>query len=108
MDDQRKDVKILLGIKDDSFDAEIDAALLDAEEFICRYCRVNEVPKGLRRVKAAMAAELYRERSIGKAEKSGCVKSIKEGDVGITFGERGNEIFGDFSESLNSYRRAGW
>ena len=108
MTGQRQNVKILLGIKDDSMNDEIDASIEEANEFICCYCNIDKVPEGLKRVEAAMAAEIYRERAIGKTEKSGFVKAISEGDVGMTCSENNHSIFSDFSERLNSYRKVGW
>ena len=108
MTGQREAVKAILGIKDGSLDAEIDIAVAEAEEFICCYCNIKEVPEGLKRVEAAMAAEIYRERCIGKTEKSGGIKAVYEGDVSVTFGDGKNAFLDDFSERLNRYRTAGW
>lgn len=107
--EEREAVKAILGIKGDELDGAVDIAVGEAEEFICRYCNISEVPDELKRVEAAMAAEIYRERGIGKTEKSGGIKAVYEGDVSVTYNSvEGGGFLNDFGERLNAYRKAGW
>lgn len=77
------------------FAAERSVSMMQA------YCNRRDLPEELWSVGVALA-----ERLLERAD----VKSIKEGDVSVTFAERGNEteLLSDFRAELDRCRRADW
>lgn len=76
------------------------------------YCGREELPEGLWRVGVSLALWIYDSRP---EERSGGAKSIREGDVAVTFGdtafgtqEKEREMLGYFSVELDRWRRMGW
>ena len=80
-------------------------------EMMQAYCNITEIPEGLLGVGVALAGMLL--DSGAAAIPSSKAKSIREGDVSVTFAEGGNkadaqEMLGCFKVELDRYRQMGW
>lgn len=76
------------------------------------YCGREELPEGLWRVGVSLALWIYDSRP---EEMGGTAKSIREGDVAVTFGdaaftmqEKEREMLAYFSVELDRWRKLGW
>lgn len=104
-------LKQLLGIADESQDAELEFIILDVEETIKNYCNLTEVPEGLLQTSYRMAMDLYRNENIGHEESAlGSVSSISEGDTSTSFRRYADDHFKDtvlknYSPLLSRYRK---
>ncbi len=100
------ELKAVVG--ENAADEEVKFAAATAEEYIKNYCRVENVPEGLKYTALNMAVDFLRARKL--AENDG-VKKIEEGDVAVTF-EESKKGFDDVTESykpmLDLFRKAGW
>jgi len=77
-------------------------------EMIRAYCSIKEVPEALLGVAVTMAGKML---DSGTAEASRQAKSIREGDVSVTFAEGTDseaELLGCFRAELDRYRRMDW
>lgn len=106
-------LKMLLGKKDKEEDSILLYLIQQAEDFILNHCHVEEIPKGLETTLVNLAADHYRLEGWGKEQVEGIVKSIKEGDISVSYGSF-SELNGDvnflkdYISQLNQYRKAGW
>ncbi len=89
--------------------------LSKGQDMILNYCRLRELPDALENVLLNMCVDLYRAEQLGKAQVSGTVKSITEGDVSVTYGSatsasenKGMDFLKDYTKQLDRYRKAGW
>ena len=110
-------LKVLLGIELMSTDKDAYVAfVLDkVGDMVCNYCRIEEVPQGLKNVVLNMGVDMYRAEGLGKEEAQGAVKSITEGDVSVSFGsstssaeDSGMVFLRNYTAQLDRYRKAGW
>ena len=91
--------------------AAIEFAAGRSEEMMKAYCNITELPEELAGVGVALAGMIL--DSGADATPSHKAKSIKEGDVSITFAEGVNgvdelEMLGCFKVELDRYRRMDW
>lgn len=89
--------------------------LTKGQDMILNYCRLKELPAALETVLINMCVDIYRAEQLGKAQVSGTVKSITEGDVSVTYASatsvsenKGMEFLKDYTKQLDRYRRMGW
>ena len=82
-------------------DGLLDFAAERSVSMMQAYCNRTDLPEELWSVGAALA-----ERLLDAAD----VKSIKEGDVSVTFaeGRAETELLADFRTELDRFRRADW
>lgn len=100
----------LRGNEKDSF-AAMEFATLRSEEMMKAYCNIPELPEELIGVGAALAGMVL--DSGAAATPSTKAKSIREGDISVTFAEEVNgadeqEMLGCFKVELDRYRRMDW
>ena len=91
--------------------AAIEFAAERSVEMMKAYCNLEKVPEELLGVGVALAGKLL--DSGAAATPSRKAKSIREGDVSVTFAESGNgreeqEMLHGFREELDRYRRMDW
>ncbi|MBR5467931.1 MAG: hypothetical protein IKU80_01740 [Firmicutes bacterium] len=80
-----------------------------AERLIKNYCGIEEIPEELEETLLDMACEIAKKCAYGEDGQGGSVKSIKEGDVSVSFG--GDDGFlglKDFEKQLMAFRRLKW
>ena len=97
--------------KDETDLAAMEFAAGRSEEMMRAYCNIEEVPEGLLGVGVALAGMLL--DSGAAVTPTSKAKSIKEGDVSVTFAEGSNgadeqEMLGCFRVELDRYRRMDW
>ena len=91
--------------------AAMEFAAGRSEEMMKAYCNIEELPEKLLGVGVALAGMLL--DSGAAAMYSSKAKSIKEGDVSVTFaegvsGENEQELLACFKVELDRYRRMDW
>ncbi|MBR1696637.1 MAG: phage head-tail connector protein [Anaerovibrio sp.] len=110
------DLKPLLGLEvtDTSKDSVLTFILGNVTEFICNYCHIVEVPKGLEYTAYRMAMDIYRNEGLGEADSEdtpGRVTSIDEGDVKTSFAASRfdssyvHSLLKVYTPQLNRYRK---
>lgn len=108
-------LKSLLGVDGSEKDILLQFALDRAEDTICNYCRISDVPEGLETVWLSMAMDFYRTEGYGNEAVPSEVKSITEGDVSVSFGSMASATenaavswIKSYEPQLRRYRKAGW
>ena len=112
-------LKMLCGIDagDTSKDAVLGFMLDDVSEIICNYCNISRVPEGLKNTAYRMAAELYRNESLGgiSTASTGPVTQITEGGDSVSFATTGgadsnyaNSLIKAYEAQLKRFRRLAW
>ena len=91
--------------------AAMEFAAGRSAEMMQAYCNIDELPEELLGVGVALAGMLM--DSSAAATPSQKAKSIKEGDVSVTFaegvsGESGQEMLACFKVELDRFRRMDW
>ena len=91
--------------------AAMEFAAERSEAMMKAYCNIAEIPEELLGVGVSLAGRLL--DSGAAATPSAKAKSIKEGDVSVTFGESVNgtdqqEMLSCFRVELDRYRRLDW
>ncbi len=87
-------------------DEKMEFAAERSVEMMEAYCGRKDLPEELAGVGVSLAAKLL-ERGVGASE----AKSIKEGDVSVTFAEgvsEESEMLEGFKAELDRYRQMGW
>ncbi len=100
------DVKALLGITDDAYDAAAEIIIEQTAAEICAYCRIDEVPSEMYGLAALMCAEELRRGGYAGFSDGAGVKSVAEGDTEITYSERDTEasVFELYRKRLDPFR----
>lgn len=100
-------LKLLLGITDETQDALLALILEEARDYILVYCRRETFPPQLESLVPRMAAALYRHNGYGQAEIPQTVKSVSQGNRSVSYEvQSAAEVFERFHKLLNPYRRA--
>lgn len=90
-------------------DAAYDFAAESAEEIVCNYCNVDQVPDGLVNTTMRIAADLLRKGQYGSGDVPTTVSSIKVGDTTTSFTPLSDsetvEVIANYTKTLNRYRR---
>ncbi|MCC8160117.1 MAG: phage head-tail connector protein [Oscillospiraceae bacterium] len=99
-------LKTLLGITDDEQDAILSLLVLDAENMIMGYCRIDFIPSQLESLIPMLAADMYRGKGYGSAEKSSAVKKIVEGEREVEYAEEESvtDFLAAYYERLKPFR----
>jgi hypothetical protein len=89
--------------------AAMDFAADRSVELMKAYCHCKELPEELRGVGVSLAGMILNSGSMA----SGQVKSVREGDVSVTFAENADgrdtsDLLGCFQTELDRYRRMDW
>ena len=112
MDRLLEKLKLMLGYSDTEQDELLQLLLDQTSQFICNYCRLEQVPEPLEPTLLNMCADRFQRGDYGQAEKQGLLNSIQEGDVSLGYSydtslwqEQG---ISQFQEQLNLFRKAGW
>ena len=110
---QEKILAKLMELRENEKDslAAMEFAAGRSVEMMAAYCNVDEVPEELLGVGVALAGMVLDSGTV--ATLSTKAKSIREGDVSVTFAESGNggtegELLACFREELDRYRRMDW
>lgn len=113
--EELKDRLFDLGFEtDENEDDLLRAALQKAEQNIMSTCNCEKVPYELRFVALDMAAGEYLLAACGREREEGNVKSISEGDISVSFGDRTavekviDTLLTQGREEMLSYRRIKW
>ncbi len=107
-------LKLLLGKEDASQDSALLFALETVEELIKNYCNLDQLPPRLANTKIHMAADFYKNGSLGQAEAMEA-QSVTRGDVTVTYGSRAagsstgeQNLLGDYRGQLQTFRKLRW
>ena len=96
-----KQLKILLGIADDTKDTLLMIIIDECVDRVVNYCRRDDFPDG-------MAHRAYISGGYGRAEPTGAVTSIKQGDRTVSYegiARANGDWMDDFISRLEPYRR---
>jgi len=110
-----EDLKLLLGITDDSQDALLGFMLDYAANLVANYCGIRVIPVELDNVVAMIAAGAY-SFGAGMGADGGEVKSLTEGDTTVSMTtalDRLNamdksSLLMNYQQQLNAFRRMRW
>lgn len=101
------DVKMLLGIGDETSDSLLIFLIRTVADDALAYCRLAFVPRQLYGVIARIAADIWRGENYGGSD-YGEIKAVTEGDRRIEFDLSASGALSDYRERLKPYRnRAG-
>lgn len=93
-------LKSILDLEGEEEDALLGFILDQVAEAIKNYCRIDAIPEELRYARIAMARDAF------NAHGTGNLKSIREGEVSMSFG--GADFLRGYTAELSRFRRAGW
>lgn len=100
-----------------SEDKALEFAARRSTEMVKGYCKIKEIPQELLGVCICIGLRLYDGEGYGKTENgsSGAVKSIREGQVSVSFQDEKNlqetdknKILESFSTELTHFRKMSW
>jgi hypothetical protein len=94
--DSIDNVKILLGISDNSQDDLLNLYISRAEQFVKTYCNIEEIPTELKSVIEDIAVFRYRMNGVEN------IKSESKGELSETYRD---SLPQDILSQLNRYRR---
>ena len=103
-----KQLKILLGIADDTKDTLLMRIIDECIDRVVNYCRRDDFPDGLVSLLPIMAHRAYISGGYGRAEPTGAVTSIKQGDRTVSYegiASANGDWMDDFISRLEPYRR---
>jgi hypothetical protein len=98
-------------------DDVLEMHIAEVEQSIFTYCNISSIPSGLTFVHANMVIDLINgEIKKLTPDDSQIVKSIKEGDVQVTFSGAGSSfgelaterLLNDYKSQLNKFRKVRW
>ena len=94
-------VKLLLGISDDSADGILQFLISTVETEILNYCNISELPSALNYTLCQMVADLYRDNTKKNGEKGvvGNVSSISEDGRTVSF-TNGTELMTSIDDRI--------
>lgn len=108
--DSLEQLKLLLGVTDDTLDTLLSLVIDEVDNYILAYCKRETVPEPLARLVAPMACALWRARGYGASDAPRTVKSVAQGNRTVTYADTGADaymdVFEPFRVMLNPYRRA--
>lgn len=103
-------LKELLNIDDNSSDAILKFLLDFVSKQICIYCRIKNLPDGLKEILISICVDVFRQKNYGSVSVPKNIKSISEGDISITY-EYDNQylsVMKNYKNQLDLFRCAGW
>lgn len=101
-----ENVKMLLGIKDDSKDTLLSFLIDDCISLILAYCRIEFLPQQLKSLVPMIVADMYRAKGYGAEEAPQTIKSVTEGSRSETYDTNtpNEDILASYSKRLEPYR----
>ena len=102
------ELKTLLGIDGEEKDALLMIIIDECIDRVVNYCRRKDFPDGLVSLLPIMAHRAYISGGYGRAEPTGAVTSIKQGDRTVSYegiASANGDWMDDFISRLEPYRR---
>lgn len=99
------DLKMMLGITDDTQDDLLTFLMNEVRDMICGYCRIETVPAKLESLVPVIAAELYRRKGYGSAEAPQEVSTITEDKRSVSFhkSEKESDVLMNYYKRLKPF-----
>ena len=109
-----ENIKLILNIADDKYDAMIMLYLAKLETMVVEYCNINELTEGLKSFIEDKVVSIMKPTVTGGTQNTGEIKSVTRGDTKIEYnvGEavvstsNGATLTSSDKEFLKQYRRA--
>lgn len=112
-----EEIKMLLGITDQSQDKCIEFVLSRVTNRIKKYCNLTTIPTQLKETVVQICVDTYKVSMLGSAKNEGEVKNISKGDTSTSFrtpSEIANDyiknpnFMNDYKAELNLFRKLRW
>lgn len=108
-----ENIKLILNVADDKYDAMIMLYLAKVETMVVEYCNINELTEGLKSFIEDKVVSIMKPLVTGGTQNTGEIKSISRGDTKIEYNvgdvvetSNGANLTSSDKEFLKQYRRA--